>query len=326
MKKYYSLSCTIILLVFVWSCQNETPTTPEQIQSRTQNILTKVNEINKKLASKNFLQKSGATNVRLFLNELFFYKIDGVNLDDIPDEVIVLSSSRWVAGDARRLADGNNLTYLTDRSDGATSSGLSNSQTTAALESGLRKYNRSLNNLAVGLDLVGRNDTGADPDIFDSFFGFGGSGNPFLADIVQAGFLPGAFFDAVVGPGGKEGVLAFAISFIFGDVVDGVFIPSDIDNNGRLDRALVEVYYNDFFGDPNGSRAGNPWATAGAPLPAIDVPTVGLHENGHSLDVGHIPTNVATSIMNPIYAGPQLRIDPFVVKNLNVEYGTWPNP
>jgi hypothetical protein len=48
---------------------------------------------------------------------------------------------------------------------------------------------------------VKRADTGEDPDIFDSFYGFGQFGNPFLADIVNAGWLPRAFFEAVGGPG-----------------------------------------------------------------------------------------------------------------------------
>jgi hypothetical protein len=63
------------------------------------------------------------------------------------------------------------------------------------------------------VDIVKRIDAGADPDIFDFFFGFGGFGNPFLADIVSAGWLPRAFFEAVGGPGGGRGILAFSVTF-----------------------------------------------------------------------------------------------------------------
>ena len=106
------------------------------------------------------------------------------------------------------------------------------------------------------VDIVKRADTGADPDIFDSFFGFGGFGDPFLADITEAGWLPRAFFEAVGGPGGGRGILAFSVTFIFTDD-DGN--PTDINGDNRLDTALNEVYYNNTFGDPANDRAGNPW-------------------------------------------------------------------
>jgi hypothetical protein len=82
------------------------------------------------------------------------------------------------------------------------------------------------------VDLVKRADSGADPDIFDSFFGFGGLGDPFLADITEAGWLPRAFFEAVRGPGGGRGILAFSVTFIFEDD-DGN--PTDINGDNRLD-------------------------------------------------------------------------------------------
>src|SRR6185295_14820000 len=41
---------------------------------------------------------------------------------------------RWVAGDSRRNADGDRLTYLVDQSDGATASGLTSAQTEAAID------------------------------------------------------------------------------------------------------------------------------------------------------------------------------------------------
>ena len=112
-----------------------------------------------------------------------------------PANRIHQSGLRWVAGDPRRLAEGDNITYLVDQSDGATTSGLTNAQTEAALDRALATWD---NSRCFGkVDIVKRADSGADPDIFDAFFGFGGFGNPFLADIVEAGWLPKAFFDAV---------------------------------------------------------------------------------------------------------------------------------
>jgi hypothetical protein len=141
---------------------------------------------------------------------------------------------RWVANDPRRLADGTNLTYLVDQSDGATASGLSSADTEAAIDRALSTWQAEgcLKKVA----LVKRADSGADPDIFDSFFGFGTLGNPFLADIVEAGWLPRAFFEAVGGPGGGRGILAFTISFIF---VDDNGVPTDINGDRYLDTALA---------------------------------------------------------------------------------------
>lgn len=234
-----------------------------------------------------------------------------------PSNRIHQTGLRWVAGDARRLADGDNITYLVDQSDGATASGLTNAQTEAALDRALNTWDAS--NCLKKVDIVKRADSGADPDIFDSFFGFGGFGNPFLADIVEAGWLPKAFFDAVGGPGGGDGILAFSISFIF---TDGSGNPTDINGDNHLDTALNEVYYNDNFGDPGGTRPGNPWGI-NIVLPGIDVETVGLHENGHSLALGHFGPPPA-AVMNPVYAG--IRQSPLAIDKAGMcaVWASWP--
>jgi len=222
-----------------------------------------------------------------------------------------------VAGDQRRLADGDKLTYLVDQSDGATASGLSSAQTEAAIDRALDTW--QANRCFGKVDIVKRADGGADPDIFDAFFGFGGFGNPFLADIVEAGWLPRAFFEAVGGPGGGRGILAFSVTFIF---VDGAGNPTDINGDNRLDSALNEVYYNDNFGNPAGDRAGNPWGID-ILLPGIDVETVALHENGHSLGIGHFGPPPA-AVMNPVYAG--IRHSPLAVDSAGMcsIFSSWP--
>jgi hypothetical protein len=226
---------------------------------------------------------------------------------------------RWVPNDARRLADGENITYLVDQSDGATASGLTNAQTEPVLDAALLTWDNDKPLSKV--DIIKRADGGADPDIFDSFFGFGGFGNPFLADIVQAGWLPRAYFEAVGGPGGGRGILAFSVTFIFTEE-DGT--PTDINGDNHLDTALNEVYYNNTFGDPGNDRVGNPWRINQA-LPAIDVQTVGLHENGHSLELGHFGPPPA-AVMNPVYAG--IRLTPLPTDNagMHAVWSSWPNP
>ncbi len=224
---------------------------------------------------------------------------------------------RWVANDLRRLADDDNITYLVDQSDGATASGLTSAQTEAAID-------RALDTLQAAtalkkVDLIKRADSGADPDIFDFFFGFGGFGNPFLADIVNAGWLPRAFFEAVGGPGGGRGILAFSVTFIF---INPDGSPTDINGDNYLDTALNEVYYNDNFGNPTGDRLTRPWGIDIAP-PGIDVETVALHENGHSVGLGHFgPPPVA--VMNPVYGG--IRHLPFAIDHagLAAVWRSWP--
>ena len=225
---------------------------------------------------------------------------------------------RWVANDARREADGTRITYLVDQSDGKTASGLTSEQTESAIDRAFATWNADPALSNVGL--IKRDDNNRDPDIFDSFFGFGREGDPFLADIVNAGWLPRDFFEAVGGPGGGRGILAFSVTFIF---VNADGSPTDINGDGYLDSALNEVYYNDNFGAPKGDRAGNPWGID-IPLPGIDVETVALHENGHSLGLGHFGPP-PTAVMNPVYAG--IRHAPFSVDQagLSAVWALWPN-
>jgi hypothetical protein len=250
----------------------------------------------------------------LFLNEVTAITIG----QGRPANRLLQQQLRWVPNDPRRNAAGDNITYLVDLSDGATTSGLTAAQTDAAIDAALNTWNTTVSCSKV--NIAENPDGGADPDIFDSFFGFGAFGNPFLADITEAGWLPGAFFDAVFGPGGADGVLAFSVSFIF---VGGGGVPTDINNDQYFDTALNEVYYNDNFGSP-GPRAANPWSI-NAPLPAIDVQTVGLHENGHSLSSGHFGPP-PTAVMNPVYAGIRQALLPIDKTAHCAFYASWPNP
>jgi len=248
------------------------------------------------------------------IEEIEFFTIGGAR----PSNRIHGQEFAWVPNDERRLADGDNITYLVDKSDGKTASGLSSAQTEAAINRAFNTW--SADSCLTNVDLVKRNDSGADPDIYDSFFGFGREGNPFLADIVNAGWLPREFFEAVGGPGGGRGILAFSVTFIFTED-DGT--PTDIDGNNKLDSALNEVYYNDTFGNRRTDRAGNPWGID-IVLPGIDVETVALHENGHSLGLGHFGPP-PDAVMNPVYAG--IRHEPLDPDSSGMcaIWSSWPN-
>jgi hypothetical protein len=250
-----------------------------------------------------------------------------------PDDRLLTSDGQWVPGDPNRLADGNNITYMIATNRGATASGLTAAQTTGAIQRAFDTW--TADPALKKVDLVRRNFINSDVSIFDelideeleragiplSFDDFGeADGNPFAADIVNVGWLPRLFFEIVFGPGGGRGVLAFSASFIFTDE-NGV--PVDQNNDNRLDIALNEVYYNDTFGAAGTDRADRPWGID-APPPGIDVETVALHENGHSLQLGHFgPPPVA--VMNPVYAGLQHTPLPIDRAGLRILWSSWPN-
>ena len=223
-----------------------------------------------------------------------------------PADRILQSGSQWVAGDPRRLAQGDDITYLVDQSDGATDDGLTNADTEAAIDRSMDTWNSEA--CLDKVDIVKRADDGTDPDIFDSFFGFGGFGNPFLADIVSAGWLPATFFLTVTG---SPNVLAFSVSFIF---INPDGSPTDINGDNYADRALNEVYYNDGF----------VWGIDVPLGSGFDVETVALHENGHSLGVGHFGPPPA-AVMNPVYAGINQDPDPIDQAGMCTLWAQWPN-
>jgi hypothetical protein len=67
-------------------------------------------------------------------------------------------------------------------------------------------------------------------------------GWPFFADIVHAGWYPYGFFECFE-PGGGHGILGVSVTFIWVDT--STDLPTDVNGDGYLDTALVEIYYND---------------------------------------------------------------------------------
>ncbi|MDQ4075698.1 MAG: matrixin family metalloprotease [Chloroflexota bacterium] len=233
-----------------------------------------------------------------------------------PSNRLLQMPFRWVPNDPRRNADGDNITYLVDQSDGATASGLTSAQTEAAIDRAMTTWDRLTCMKTV--DIVKRSDNGADPDFFDALVGFGEFGNPYLADIVNAGWLPRSFFDAATGA--PDSVLGFSITFIFVD--DATREPTDINGDNYLDTGHNEVYYNDTFGTAGDPRADLPWGIDVA-LPGIDVETVALHENGHSLGVTHFGPPPDT-VMNPVYVGIRQELFPIDHAEMCTVWQWWP--
>lgn len=227
---------------------------------------------------------------------------------------------RWVPNDPRRLAQGDDITYIVDLSGGATPSGLTVGQTEPAINSAMDTWNNNKSTKKV--NIVKRSDPGSPITIFGTtgISTFGNCigepfGNPFAADAVHAGWFDFNCF--------AFDTLAFSVSFIF--VSGGV--PTDINNDQYLDTALNELWYNNAWGNPalTDGRENFPWNVGGLNLPNIDVETVALHESGHSLQIGHFGPP-PKAVMNPVYDGPRLSPFPIDSAGMAIVWRSWPKP
>src|SRR2546425_1082651 len=116
---------------------------------------------------------------------------------------------------------------------------VTSAQTEAAIDRAMATWNAVD---CAKIPIVKRADSGADPDVLDGLVGFGSIGTPFSADIVHAGWMPPAFFDFFF-PGGGNYILAGTFTFVLLDAASG----NDINNDGKLDVAWREIYYNNHF-------------------------------------------------------------------------------
>ena len=312
------LIASLMLPAVAYAVGRDNPEKPDQKRSKPAEegdtkVLALMDEINEQLA---------AQGLNIAVEEIEFFTIGKGR----PTIRIHQQPFRWVANDPRRYAQGDDITYLVDQSDGATASDLSNAQTEGAIDRAMETWDNG--KCLKKVDLEKQPDLGDDPDIFDwlvepideTHGTYGDFGNPFLADITHAGWLPKEFFDAVGGSDGGYHILGFSVTFIWLWADTGE--PTDINGDNYMDTALNEVYYNDNFGDPDGTCPNNPWGI-GEELPGIDVETVALHESGHSLCVGHFGPP-PKAVMNPVYAG--IRQSPFPVDHASMctVWGSWP--
>ncbi len=206
--------------------------------------------------------------------------------------------THWVPGDPRRGGYWD-ISWLSDQVDGA-ANGLSLAETQVAVGSALATWEGVK---CSTIPLIELPDFGMDWGYVQWLVGMGGV-EGWYADITQAGWLPGEFFDETLGPGASGEVLG--VTFTFGWVNPaGEF--TDIDGDGKDDVAFREIYYNNAF--TWGIGTSNP----------IDVETIVLHETGHGLSQGHFGKLFRTkkngkfhfaprSLMNTGYTGVQQHI------------------
>jgi hypothetical protein len=144
----------------------------------------------------------------------------------------------------------------------------------------------------------------------------GAQGSFLFTDVMHSGFNT-TVTDAVFGPGSS--VLGVTFTFWW---IDGAGNPTDIDNNGKADVALRDIYYNDSF----------PWAIGSN----FDVETVVLHEAGHGLSQGHFGKLFRNNsngkfhfapraVMNAGYTGVQTTIGKTDNAGHCSNWGQWPN-
>lgn len=128
--------------------------------------------------------------------------------------------------------------------------------------------------------------SGISTGFVSELLGFGGSAD-YVADVVHAGWLPGAFFD-LIAPDGSSFILGATFTIIFTDDQGN---PVDTDNNNKLDVAWRETYYNDAF----------EWADGDD----YDVETIALHESGHGLSQAHFGKAFRTDSNNKLHFAPR---------------------
>lgn len=153
--------------------------------------------------------------------------------------------------------------------------GLTGAQTDEAIENGMTTW-KDVNCSDMGLNRV--DDGGQLTGVI--------MGGALIADIMHGGFYVNY----------AGGILGVTHTFIW---IDEAGEPTDIDNNGKIDVAFREIYYD----------YDHTWSTDGS---AIDLESVSVHETGHGLSQGHFGS---VAVLHPGTDKAKLRVSPRAVMN-----------
>lgn len=317
--------CVIAGLLFT-SCDQSSLTSPSDESNTPGNVLSSTNSDNPRdidlgsldsMDDINPMLAEQGLNVRLAYAETVT-KANGAETAEgqtiFANDRTKRLTAQWVPGDARRDAEGNDLDYIIwDVFETANFGTPDQVSSTPAIDASFDTYNNVKKKAK--LNIIKQPNTFANPS---AILG----GDPFLADISEVGFLPGFLFDAVLGAGSSQNVLGVTFTFVF---IDGNGDPTDINNDGFGDIALSEIWYNDNF----------LWTDQGDAGTGIDIETVALHENGHTLGFGHFGKIFITNNNNKLHVAPRAVMNAIILgeqrdllgtdkASYNSLYGSWP--
>jgi len=329
MKSIKTIMCLLAMSLFFVTCQKDELLSPEDQESKIDAVKLDENSSSKKGS------KSTANSIT---SEYLDAINDGLALKGMDYRIgmaeyvtvsggeeagnTVLSkvvgnkqlTADFVPGDVRRGwsgADPNDITYSVDTTGDAVPlfGGLGGAATDAAIVRATGTWDAVI---CSDLGSTRNPDFGIDIGVVAFIVFAGADGSPFiLADVQHAGWRDIDF---------SGGILGVTFTFIF---VDGIGNPTDVDNNGKIDAAFREIYY-----DPSFS-----WADDGTS--SVDVETVALHEIGHGLSQGHFGKVMVKNdlslkaspraVMNALYTGPYRDLAGTDNGGHCSNWGEWPN-
>ncbi|MAU09062.1 MAG: hypothetical protein CL607_04510 [Anaerolineaceae bacterium] len=175
-----------------------------------------------------------------------------------------------------------------------------------------------------GLTLTENSVNPSSPGLVANFFSTGVLDIGLVqADVTQIGFLG---VSSIFPPG--TSTLGVTYTLFWTDANGNL---TDIDNNGKVDAALREIYYNDQYEwADNGVEGAQPSGPR-----VFDLPTVAIHEVGHGLSAAHFG-NIGTrsdgslvanprASMNAIYGGTLRELQGRDVGSHCSNWAQWPN-
>lgn len=315
MPRRIPLALVAVALTAVSACSDETP--EEEASPASPEFAAFVNATDAQLSSMmeqmNAAFAGGDVEYRVAMAEYVTQDAMGgtVIAKDVGNKQL---SFDFVANDPRRGWSGplggetDDITYAIDETADAVPpfGGVSGADASAAIVRAMDTWD-ALQCSDIALNRAP--DFGFDIGVVAFSAGLGGS--PFVfADVQHAGWRDIDFAGTILG-----------VTFTFGFVDANGF--TDVNNDGRIDAAFREIYY-----DPSYS-----WADDGSAN--VDIETVALHEAGHGLGQAHFGTvrikNDGTlqasprAVMNALYSGPLRDLAGTDNGGHCANWGSWPH-